>query len=204
MDARTIAFQAQRHHTVRMTTRWCLSACWVIYLLYWFISAIGVKRVAERQSRKNEFEYRLPTLIGGVLLIGQNWPSPLNAELWNRTPLIDWIGVAACFLGLLIAIWARRTLAGNWSATVTFKQDHELIECGPYRYVRHPIYTGILLMCVGTAICKDRLAGLLGVAILSVGFWIKLQQEEVLMRNHFPAEYPSYEKRVKRLIPFVL
>ena len=80
---------------------------------------------------------------------------------------------------------------------------HELIQRGPYRYVRHPIYTGILTMCFGTAIEIGRLGGWLALPLVMFAFWIKLKQEEALMLRHFPDEYPDYQKQVKALIPFV-
>jgi len=113
-------------------------------------------------------------------------------------------GDVVCVLGLFVTIWARRTLAGNWSSNVTFKQGHELIRRGPYRLVRHPIYTGILTMCLGTAIEIGRLRGWLALPLMAAAFWIKLKQEERLLLRHFPDDYPLYQKQVKSLIPFVI
>ena len=113
-------------------------------------------------------------------------------------------GNVICVAGLFVTLWARWTLAGNWSSDVTFKEGHELIETGPYRFVRHPIYTGLLIMCVGTAIEIGMLRGILGLALMTLGFWIKLKQEERLLMRHFPEEYPAYSKRVKALVPYVL
>lgn len=103
-----------------------------------------------------------------------------------------------------MTIWARKILAGNWSSDVTLKQGHELVKAGPYRFVRHPIYTGLLLMCLGAAIDIGLLRAWLGVALVFVGFWIKLNQEETLMLRHFPDDYPTYRKQVKALVPFVI
>jgi protein-S-isoprenylcysteine O-methyltransferase Ste14 len=86
---------------------------------------------------------------------------------------------------------------------VIFKQGHELITTGPYRFVRHPIYTSILALLLGTAIAAGRLASLLAMLFFFAGFWIKLKQEETLMVGHFPEEYPAYQARVKALAPFV-
>lgn len=87
---------------------------------------------------------------------------------------------------------------------MTFQKDHELVERGPYRFVRHPIYTSILLMCIGTAVAIGDVGAWLGVVLMAVGLWIKLSHEEQLLTRHFPNEYPSYQSRVKALIPFVL
>ena len=101
-------------------------------------------------------------------------------------------------------VWARATLAGNWSADVVFKENHELVERGPYRYVRHPIYSGFILMAAGGILLlgtATALAVLLGLPVL---LWLKLSQEEALLTRHFPDEYPRYKARVKALIPFII
>jgi protein-S-isoprenylcysteine O-methyltransferase Ste14 len=121
-----------------------------------------------------------------------------------HTDLSRAIAAVVCVCGLCVAIWARRTLAGNWNSTVTFKQAHELVKTGPYRFVRHPIYTGILLMCLGTAMKAGQLHCWLGALLIGVGFWIKLRQEETLLLRHFPDEYPAYRKRVKALVPHII
>jgi protein-S-isoprenylcysteine O-methyltransferase Ste14 len=86
---------------------------------------------------------------------------------------------------------------------VTFKEGHELIETGPYRVVRHPIYSGLLLMVLGTAILAGRLGGLVAFPIYLLSIWIKLRWEEALMTKHFP-EYLEYKARTKALVPFLL
>ena len=111
------------------------------------------------------------------------------------------LAAALCVGGLAVAFWARATLAGNWSSNVTFKKNHELIQTGPYRWARHPIYTGLLLMALGTALISARLGSWLGLLLMTLGFWIKLKYEEELMLRHFPDTYPGYQKRVKALVP---
>jgi protein-S-isoprenylcysteine O-methyltransferase Ste14 len=178
--------------------------CWVIFLAYWIISAQRVKATEQRQSWPAAFAHRIPVIVSYILLANPGLPPPLNLRL---TPHADWarvVGAVVCGFGLFVTIWARRTLAGNWSNDVTFKQGHELIQAGPYRFMRHPIYTGILLMYLGSAIDIGRLRGWLGLAIMFIAFWIKLKQEEALMLRHFPNEYPAYRKQVKALIPFVI
>jgi protein-S-isoprenylcysteine O-methyltransferase Ste14 len=177
--------------------------CWIAFIAYWFISASRVKATAEQQGWQSSLAYRLPAGLGCWLLAYRHFPPPLNQVL---TPNGDWAqatGAVVCMSGLFVTIWARRTLAGNWSSDVTFKQGHELVKAGPYRFVRHPIYTGLLLMCLGSAMESGRLRSWLGVICVAVGFWIKLKQEEKLMLRHFPDDYPNYRKQVKALVPFV-
>ncbi|MGD0536040.1 MAG: isoprenylcysteine carboxylmethyltransferase family protein [Verrucomicrobiota bacterium] len=177
-------------------------ACWITFLVYWVISALRVKATAEHQSEVSAAAHRIPVGLGWFLLLYQGLPPPMNLVVLPRA---DWalvLGVVICVFGLFVTIWARRTLAGNWSSDVTFKQGHELVKSGPYRFVRHPIYTGLLLMCLGSAIEIGRLRCGLGLVVVGLGFWIKLRQEEKLLLRHFPDAYPAYRKQVQALVPF--
>jgi protein-S-isoprenylcysteine O-methyltransferase Ste14 len=178
--------------------------CWVMFIVYWMISALRVKAVVEKQNRAASLINRLPVMLGYVLLMTARLPGPLNVRLMLSPAYFAPIGAAICVLGVLGAIWSRNILAGNWSSNVTFKKDHELIERGPYRFVRHPIYTSILMMSLGTALAADRLGPFIGLCCVFLGFWIKLKEEEKLLTRHFPGEYPAYQKRVKALVPFVI
>lgn len=177
--------------------------CWIVFVVYWLISAITVKATAERKSFLSSLAYRTPLIIGGILLGDHHVPQPLNFHLTPETWASAVSGAAVCLAGLGIALWSRWTLAGNWSSDVRFKQGHELVRTGPYRFVRHPIYTGILMMCLGPTIQFGRLHCWLGVVVIGVGLWIKLKQEEGVMLRHFP-EYSEYRKRVKAIVPFVI
>ena len=178
--------------------------CWMIFAAWWLVSALRVKTPAERQSRWSALAHRIPVGLGWFLLAYQGLPPPMNLVLMPRTDWVRIIGVVVCVLGLYVTLWARRTLAGNWSSDVTFKQSHELVKTGPYRFVRHPIYTGLLVMCLGSAIEIGRLHCFLSLVVVGIGFWIKLKQEESIMLRHFPNEYPVYQKQVKALVPFVI
>ena len=178
--------------------------CWVTFLAYWIISAFGQKATAEPQRVLSALAHRIPVGLGWFLLAFPNLPPPLNQTILPRVGCEGIAGATVCVFGLFVTLWARRTLAGNWSSDVTFKQDHELIKTGPYRFVRHPIYTGLLLMALGTAVAVGQLRCWLGVAMAGVGFWIKLKQEERLMLRHFPNDYPAYQKQVKALVPFLI
>ena len=96
------------------------------------------------------------------------------------------------------------TLAANWSGDVTLKESHELIVRGPYQYVRHPIYTGLLTMVLATALSEGNLGAYCGALLIFAGTRVKMKIEEDLMLRHFPETYPGYQKRVKALIPFVI
>jgi protein-S-isoprenylcysteine O-methyltransferase Ste14 len=179
-------------------------ACWVIFVGYWLVSAARGKKIAERQSVPSALAHRIPIGLGWWLLIFPRFRPPMNQLVMPHVDMVLLTGALICVLGLLVTIWARRTLAGNWSSDVTFKQGHELVCAGPYRFVRHPIYTGLLIMCVGTGIEVGQLRCWIGTAAVLIGFWIKLSQEERLLLRHFPEAYPDYRKRVKALVPWIL
>ena len=127
----------------------------------------------------------------------------LAMPLLQNTILINVMVVILLTVGLSIAILARRTLAGNWSGQVALKKGHELVTTGIYQYVRHPIYTGMLMMILGTALSLGTLGAAIGFLIILIGILLKLKQEEKLMAEHFAEEYESYKKRTKTLIPFL-
>jgi len=178
-----------------------IAACWIVLALYWNISARSIKPAAKRQSWASRLA-RVPVWLGYILLCVA-WVHPTGMVLIPRTAVSESLGVAICALGLLAAIWSRKTLGDDWSRDVELKQGHQLVERGPYSLVRHPIYTSHLLMGLGTAIASGLLIAFAGVLCFFIGFWIKLHQEERLLLTHFPDEYSAYKARVKALIPFV-
>jgi protein-S-isoprenylcysteine O-methyltransferase Ste14 len=122
--------------------------------------------------------------------------------LWPPSFAAYWIGVALVIAGLAFAIWARVHLGGNWSGTVTIKQGHELIRSGPYAYVRHPIYTGLITALLGTTLASGTVHAAIGLAIIAVSFVHKSRIEEGFMRETFPGAYQRYSAEVPALIPF--
>ena len=177
-------------------------ACWLIFFLYWTISARSVKPTEERPHGLSRYWHYVLLIVGALLL---NIPiSPLNFALVPRSAVVSILSSLCAVGGLAIALIARRTLAANWSSVVTFKRDHELVTRGIYHYMRHPIYTGVLLMFLATVLLVGTLGAVLGLLIIFVGLWIKSKQEEALMERHFPAQYPEYKRRVKALLPFIL
>src|SRR5579859_6490973 len=117
------------------TPGWIIVGSWIAFLAFWFANALRVKQVAERQSYAASLAYRIPVIIGGILLFADRLRGPLSVRVLPDTDAIKYGGVLVCFAGLLVCIWARVTLGGNWSSDVTFKQGHELIRRGPYRFV---------------------------------------------------------------------
>lgn len=185
-----------------MLTGIAILACWVSVALYWNISARSVKPTVEAQDPIDRLA-RIPVWLGFLLFL-VTWVYPVGMVVMRRSVLSDSVAVAICALGLFLAVWSRQTLGAEWSRDVELKQGHKLIERGPYRWMRHPIYSAHLLLGLGTAIGSGRFLGFAGLLSFVVGFWIKLSQEERLLLRAFPEEYPVYKARVKALIPYVL
>lgn len=178
-----------------------LALCWGLFVLVWIISAFSAKPARERQSWSSRLVTVAYLTVTFLLLAGR---LGLNARILPNEPVLRLMGDAITFGGMVIALWARFSLGTNWSATITFKEGHELIERGPYRFVRHPMYTGLLLMILGTAVVVGSMSGFLALVIGFAGTWQKLRQEEALLTKHFPDAYPRYMSRTKALVPFLL
>ena len=182
-----------------------ISYCWFLFAVIWLIAAFWTKRSGYKESRWQRLGYVIPILVGGYLVFkGQRLSEPLNLRVIPHVDALAWTGVVLCIAGLAFCIWARFTLGRNWSGVVTLKGGHELITRGPYAIVRHPIYTGLLAMIVATVIVRGHVAGVIVLPLVFWGLWIKLRYEEKLMLEKFPDAYAAYQRRVKRLIPFIL
>ena len=182
-----------------------ISGCWVVFITVWLLAAASTKRTVYRESRAQQLRYWVLLVISYLLLLyGRELPYPLNLRVIPRATPIACAAAFLCVAGLGFALWARVTLGRNWSGVVTLKEGHELVQRGPYRFVRHPIYTGVLIMFFATALVQSHLAGFVGVLLMFASFWIKLDREETLMLRQFPERYAAYQKGVKRIIPFVL
>ena len=182
-----------------------IRACWIIFIAVWLLAATSAKRTIYRESSGERAPYWILLVIAYFLVFRSNTlPSPFDWLAIPHAKSSAWAGALLCVCGLVFAIWARMILGRNWSGVITLKEGHELIERGPYRIVRHPIYTGILTMFAGTAVAIGYFGGFIGLLLLFVSFWMKLKREEDLMLKHFPEEYSGYQHRVKRIIPFLV
>jgi protein-S-isoprenylcysteine O-methyltransferase Ste14 len=177
--------------------------CWIAWAVYWVVMAFRTKRTIERRGF---FGYRLVTVLvlAVCLVLGRLLGISAHSDLWHTILLPGILCDCLVVAGLAFTVWARITLGRNWSAEVTFKQNHELIESGPYALVRHPIYTGLIAMALGTAIDYGQPFGFALFLALCGGLWWKARQEERIMSSHFPDAYADYRSHVRAIIPFLL
>ncbi len=184
--------------------RYLFTAMWAAWALFWLISAAGTKQTERREPWRSRLLHILPLTVAGWLLWADRVPGYfLNERIFAWSPWTFATGVLITATGLAIAVWARVYLGRNWSGTVTIKHDHELIDTGPYAIVRHPIYTGLLLALIGSALARGQWRGLFGVLIAWVALWRKLQVEERWMEERFGTRYKSYRQRAPALVPWL-
>jgi protein-S-isoprenylcysteine O-methyltransferase Ste14 len=184
---------------------WLFPALWIAFLLYWQIKAGNTKTTQRLEPAASRIVRSLAFLIAIALLMMPGIPLPwLYLQLWPTGFWPFWLGAAVTVAGLLFAAWAREHLGGNWSRSVTVKQDHELITSGPYAVARHPIYTGILTGFLGSVIAQGQVRSVIAFLLVSIVLYAKLRLEEEWMRSYFGDAYEAYARRVPALVPFVL
>lgn len=209
-------------------TREIIMAIWLAVGAVWLLTALRLKPVA----RTSDFGSRAGQIFiltcAAVLLFwqgpqiaapdGLNLPAHalfaalgvalaavIDARALPAHPVLVGLGVALTAAGAGFAIVARLYLGRNWSAGATIKENHELICRGPYRLVRHPIYTGQLIAVIGTAAALGEIRDLLALPLVIVGFWLKARSEERLLMNNLGAGYSAYRRAVRgAIIPYIL
>lgn len=184
---------------------------WAAFLLVWGISAFFVKRDIRGGGYaalwQRYWVLRLAAAAVVIFAAVRLARSTRSQVLFSRgiftpPPALGWIGAALTAVGIGVAIWARVSIGRNWSSRPAVKEHHQLVTTGPYAYVRHPIYSGIMLAALGTAL----ISSIFGVGMfifISIAFALRMNKEEKIMLDLFPEQYPEYRKRTKRLVPFV-
>lgn len=181
-----------------------MAICWAMVVAFWLAAAFWVKPTKQKPRFTGRIVYLVLVALALLLFKGAFRKPQLGRTILPHTVTMGILADFLVLLGLIVALWARTALGRNWSGRVTLKEDHELIQTGPYRVVRHPIYSGLLLMILGTVILAGQLGGLVAFVICFSGFWVKLKLEERLMSKQFPGAYREYMARTKALIPFIL
>jgi protein-S-isoprenylcysteine O-methyltransferase Ste14 len=184
---------------------WFFPAIWIVYLIYWQIAAVHVKATERMEPGASRTFRSILFLAAIVLLMDNHIPMPWLYRTFIPVAMSSfWVGAAITIAGLLFAVWARVTIGTNWSRSVTIKRGHELITSGPYSVVRHPIYTGILIGFLGTAIATTQYRGILAFLLVFLSLWHKLRLEERWMHDQFGPAYTAYARRTAALIPGIL
>ena len=181
---------------------WIPGILWIAFIVYWNAAAKGAAPTVGAESIKSRQIHQL-LMWGSILLLFVRF-RPLTVPLWPRTPLIVALGVLVHVSALLFAVWARKHLGRNWSGAITAKAEHQLVRTGPYRLVRHPIYTGMLGMFFGTMLVSGELHAVVAFLVMSAAYWRKIRLEEQHLTGLFGEAYEAYRRESAALIPGLL
>ena len=175
---------------------------WYIFAAYWAITWLNVKRTKAREKSADRVVTVVVVIVAYNLLFAQ-WLriGPLGQRFVPQDVWIARSGIVLTWIGTAVAIWARYCIGEYWSARVTLKEGHQLIRSGPYAYVRHPIYTGMLLGCIGAALVVGEWRGPVAVVLLLAAHSRKALREESLLTREFGEEYAAYRRSTGFLFP---
>ena len=183
--------------------RWIIAGLWVLFVAYWAVAAVGAKRNASGLMWRGGIGLRLLLILTIAVVVRSPSLRGFLAETQrsaSHSSLLGWTGVALCVLGFGLAISARWHLGRNWGMPMSRKEQPELVTSGPYAFIRHPIYTGLILAMLGSAIGVNVSWSLM---LLPVGgyFIYSARREESLMLRQFPEQYAAYMARTGMLAP---
>jgi protein-S-isoprenylcysteine O-methyltransferase Ste14 len=182
-----------------------IPACWIVWLLIWLFASFGVKKTVRQEDPLSRLGNTAPIWIGAFLLVARpSWLGPLHIRIIPHDLMTFYIGAVLTFIGLVFAVWARFHIGRNWSGVITLKEDHALIRSGPYALVRHPIYSGLLLAIIGSAIAGGDIAAALAVVAVLYAVLRRVSIEESWMSETFGREYADYKASTPALIPFLV
>ena len=182
--------------------RW-VNSLWILAGIYWALTALRAKTAVRKEQSASRVLHIAVMCTAFYLLFGSVRAGWLVVRFVPINAWIAWTGFGLVAAGIAFAVWARAMLGANWSGLVAIKAGHELIQSGPYRWVRHPIYSGLLLAILGTALALGEVRGLLAFLVALLGWGIKALMEERFLIDQFDGDYVRYTREVKRLIPFV-
>ena len=201
LSAMTLALPAEWTITAHRAFYICGRA-WFVWCVWWLMMAFFSKSAKRRENVWQRFEHLVPTILGFALIFDEkqrlHW---LTQAVFPDIPSIALLSVAVTILGLLLAVWARVALGANWSGSITIKRDHQLIRRGPYRFIRHPIYTGMLTALLATAVAQQQTSGLLGFAVVLVALYRKARREESFLSQEFGEAFVAHRQHTGMFLP---
>jgi protein-S-isoprenylcysteine O-methyltransferase Ste14 len=185
-----------------MSWRYSIQLPWIIFVAYWVISAFNTQKTAKKEAFAARYGIMFLEITGFVLVFSDRAGiGVLGQTVFARSYATGITGVILTWSGIALAIWARVHLGKYWSGRITIKEDHRLIRTGPYARLRHPIYSGLGLAAIGSAIAIDRWRCVAGVGVIIVGFWIKAKREEAMLEKQFGLDFEQHRRQTGFLLP---
>jgi protein-S-isoprenylcysteine O-methyltransferase Ste14 len=185
-----------------VTWRELIDIPWIIFVVYWAVAALRTRRAERRESAASRYSVMVLLWTGYTLIFfGEKGLGILNEPMVAHNRVFAMTGVVLTWLGIGLALWARWHLGQYWSGRVTIKEGHELIRTGPYAHLRHPIYSGLDLATIGTALVINRWGCAVGVVLVIVAYWIKARKEEAMLSIRFGAAFQEHCRRTGFLFP---
>jgi protein-S-isoprenylcysteine O-methyltransferase Ste14 len=178
------------------------SKIWFAWCILWLLMASWSKPSKRREFPWQRLEHVIPMLIGFLLIYNHNFAwSWLAERIVPQNSFVAATGLALTASGLIFAVWARIALGSNWSGTVTIKTGHNLIRRGPYRWIRHPIYTGLLGSMMGTVMLQGEVRAFLGFALVLLALYRKAKREERFLSEEFGEGFVEHTKHTGMFLP---
>jgi protein-S-isoprenylcysteine O-methyltransferase Ste14 len=175
---------------------------WTIWAVWWLAMAFFSKSTKRRESAAQRIEHLVPAMLGFALVFREGFGGAwLARPIVAANPVLLGLCVMVTILGLLFAVWARLILGSNWSGTVTIKTNHQLIRRGPYRWIRHPIYTGMLAALLATAVIQGLLSGMIGFAFVLLALYRKARREESFLSQEFGDGFLEHRQHTGMFLP---
>lgn len=174
---------------------------WLLWAVYWALASISAKRAVRRESLPSLLSHAVPLTLAVWLMLVRRPDNWLGASVLPQTGVLPVLGVFLVACGLAFSVWARTCLGRNWSGSVTIKRDHQLIRHGPYAWVRHPIYNGLLSAFLGTVLAQNQWRSVVALAIAIAALGLKWRLEETWMQETFGEAYTQYRRDVPAIIP---
>jgi protein-S-isoprenylcysteine O-methyltransferase Ste14 len=189
------------------TTTWptqLLALIWLAWLASWVAASFWSGQTKKHVMTLESGRYRIPILVGALLFTPVTGRLLGEQSLWQFGNLGVYILAAVTVAGISFTWWARIHLGRFWSNAITHKEGHRVIDTGPYGFVRHPIYTGLIAGMLATGIAVGTVTAMLGAVLISFGMWQKARMEEGFLTTELGADaYGSYCRRVPMIIPFL-
>ena len=186
-----------------ISSQGALYTLWIVWYASWLLSLFWTGRAAARPDFRQHAPYQIMTMIGLLLLYGPPIAQMTPDRLWPQNETIGWAIFGISFLAFAFCWWARIEMGRLWSGYIALSADHRVIDTGPFAFVRHPIYTGVIAASFLMAAGQATPAAFGGAVFLALALWMKAQLEETFLRKELgPEGYDAYRRRVPMLLPF--